>query len=411
MNKNEFLNQSNNFIQWLACRLDAPLSFNHRWVSRHSPIGIKKGEEWTCESLFSAHEGYVWKAKNIRSNADIQKFTETADYLDLISSDLTQALNAPPFNNSEILSLCEEVLKWGKVDKPTIAKTLRNMGTDLGQYLFEVKNYFNNVDDLAEEDFFLDVNGSSYPIELDSGTTKIYSLICDNFVMYDSRVGAALAKLVMDWAESHSTRVPAHLAFPWGKAQTETSKLSSRRNPDPVRNSIFLELNSQKKGVDKRHHRIKFNVYANWLLAELTSRKSRFDQVIPKHRKLRAIESALFMIGYTINDETADRVQKQKISKTVKTTHLTPIATDEIRREVLKYLKENCTGVNNIKFTSSDIRATLTNLKNRQADLTTVCQAINKVSWFEKHGFKVEIIDAPKSKLGRVTYRTARLSS
>jgi len=52
-------------------------------------------------------------------------------------------------------------------------------------------------------------------LRYNAGMTKVYSLLLDHFVIYDSRVAGALAWFAAAWATEHgSRRIPGSLRFP-----------------------------------------------------------------------------------------------------------------------------------------------------------------------------------------------------
>jgi hypothetical protein len=122
-----------------------------------------------------------------------------------------------------------------------------------------------------------------------AGMTKIHSLLLPNFVIYDSRVAAALAWLVRRWAK-RSKNVPAHLRFACMRANTSKEKVKVR-SPDP---SVFR--NFSPSGAARNHHRhAMWNLRANWLIAEALEQVRKKDA--RRSRSSREVEAALFMMG------------------------------------------------------------------------------------------------------------------
>jgi hypothetical protein len=122
---------------------------------------------------------------------------------------------------------------------------------------------------------------------MNSGFTKIYSLLLDDFVIYDSRVGAALCLLVRDYLEEIEVlEIPATLGFAWKDVRGERN---GRREPSKG-HYRFREL-SGRCHIDN-------NVRANWLLKDI-AHKSKFTST---QSPTRALEAALFMIGYSVKE-------------------------------------------------------------------------------------------------------------
>lgn len=277
MNKTEYLSDpfAEKFIHWLSNNLDTG-------VTKHSYINSTQKKLWSCDSIFDAYQKYYWKFPAIpsyRINAG-STFEESKNALKVLQMSLINSIQ-----KNQIEDVCEAtkaVMAWGGVKYKNI-NWLENNKNSLPGILTEVK---------------IALNGNStdaYPINdknlrFNSGMTKIYSLICDKFIIYDSRVAAALGLFINKFcSESSLQKVPDSLAFPHMPA-----KGSHCRNPSN-KNFHFPILRTGS------HHAI-WNLKASWLLdAILThenSRNSGFNQM--GEYKLRALESALFMIGYEI---------------------------------------------------------------------------------------------------------------
>lgn len=118
----------------------------------------------------------------------------------------------------------------------------------------------------------------------------------DDFVIYDGRVGAALGLIVRQFCqESGFRKVPDFLRFAYGNARqgTYTKGEMNRRNPGTAEYKFPQLTNNYQLHTEN-------NLKANWLLKELVESTSSRFSLLPKEIKLRALESALFMIGYDV---------------------------------------------------------------------------------------------------------------
>lgn len=121
-------------------------------------------------------------------------------------------------------------------------------------------------------------------LRFNAGMTKVYALLLDDFIIYDSRVAASLTWLALHWwkdvKNSNSIQLPAALRFgtlpPRGNAR-------GHRNAAP---GIFHEI---KRAQD--HYM--WNVRANWLLSDALSLAGKESQFAT----LREVEAALFQMG------------------------------------------------------------------------------------------------------------------
>ena len=128
---------------------------------------------------------------------------------------------------------------------------------------------------------------------MNAGFTKIYSLLIDDFPMYDGRVGAALGYLVrLHLEERAATSVPEPLRFPWGVAKGYR-RGSATKNRNPSLGALrFTALRG-----DVRLHTWA-NIRAAWLLGELSATGCFGD--LPQSERVFALQSGLFMIGFEI---------------------------------------------------------------------------------------------------------------
>jgi hypothetical protein len=122
-----------------------------------------------------------------------------------------------------------------------------------------------------------------------AGTTKVHSLLLQDWVIYDSRVAAALAWLVYQWS---SRRPPSFLQFGCMRANSVRNK---SRSPDEKMFKYFTASG------DVRNHRVhlKWNLRANWVLSaalNAANRRCGLNEVAP-FASLREVEAALFMVG------------------------------------------------------------------------------------------------------------------
>ena len=110
----------------------------------------------------------------------------------------------------------------------------------------------------------------------------------DGFPIYDGRVGAAMGYLVQQYCtRAGLCQVPAVLCFRWAAAR-------GGHNRNPSMGSLRFP------GLTAANPRTwaECNIRAAWVLGEVC-REGRFGGLV-QHRQLRALEAALFMIGYKL---------------------------------------------------------------------------------------------------------------
>jgi hypothetical protein len=143
--------------------------------------------------------------------------------------------------------------------------------------------------------------GSRYGIRSNAGYSKIYALAFDNFVIFDSRVMATLGLIVVRLLALQGLRnaaAPAGVAF-----------LADNRGQDIARrdpNSNLLGIHGFPLTAGNNHvEHLQWNIRANALMVRSLP-GSHFQTEVNRNpaaypmTPLRALEAALFMIGYDL---------------------------------------------------------------------------------------------------------------
>lgn len=196
MNKKDFLlvRQVSDFVNWLILLIDNPGEYplNHRWRSVNSSFCFNQGEEWQCSSLEDATNNYKWPAKKLDGSM-VFNLPDTQHFLD----DLSHSLRSSVDNGDGVLKAINDILSWGGVkDKKEIARDIRiKLDSDRQRalYLKQVGHKIHQEDFDPMQDTSIKVD--EYLVDSiisDSGTTKVFALLFNEFAIYDSRVGAAL---------------------------------------------------------------------------------------------------------------------------------------------------------------------------------------------------------------------------
>lgn len=273
------------FTDWLAAELASESRFKHEYVDRRSAA------QWSCNSLFDAFAHYRW---NHPGNSRLafnpgQSSLSNGLALAALRKDLAN-ING---NDSHALDAALDVMSWGGVSAGN-ANWLKANKHGLASLLETVQATLDAGDELAP------VLRSKH-LRFNSGMTKVYSLLCKDFVIYDSRVAAALGWLVVKYCQAHSlSKVPQALCFPWAAAKEAANATAPKRRNPGIGNLEF-------KGLRSGAHHARWNLRANWVLtavlAHPAAQGSPFHSVAAPHDPLRALEAALFMIGYDLGDQ------------------------------------------------------------------------------------------------------------
>lgn len=265
MTKQSYLQdvQVSQFIQWMAERIDKPQTFKY--------YHEKNKQDWECSTIFNAYEKYEWNGKDFDT-------TEKEFFIEF-ENNLRNSIEKN--DDTQCKSVCKNILEWGGVQRGNMAKLEKMYEEGLVKYLRKVKEQLT-----AEEPNFSGV-------VMSSGFSKIYSLLLDHFAIYDSRVAAALGYFVQLYCEEmHLSEVP-----------------ESQKVPEPLRFAHCASRGTHRRNPSKglyhfpimqRNKYVMHNLRASWLLQEVVNRPSHRFYQLHEEQRLRALEAALFMIGYEL---------------------------------------------------------------------------------------------------------------
>ena len=158
------------FVAWLRQRVRGEACFQHGYRIPRPP------HDWQCCSLWEAHEGYRWQ------DAD---FKATQETLDCLREEIRAAKKAA--DNCRFVTAALEVLKWGGVSRRNKERLCELQDGALRTFSEAASLLDPARADTARLD---DVH------YMNSGWTKVYALMLNDFPIYDGRVGAAMGYLV-----------------------------------------------------------------------------------------------------------------------------------------------------------------------------------------------------------------------
>ena len=258
------------FLEWAEPLTAGVRPLVQQW---HSP----RWGAWSCETLFGAYQAYHWPFVCILpGDSTVRRgssYRDTAALLDTLSEQLRRSVDES--DPKRFLEAAISVVQWGQVRQNV--RRLRELGDDALPRLTESARRL----DPAEAD--LDSVAGIRP--MNSGFSKIYSLLQDRLPIYDSRVACGLASLVRLFREeTDRAEVPATLRFAIPPSQ-------GRVNRDPSRDGLLFP----RIRTATRYARA--NLMAAWVLDNLSENSPFFEL---GDDRLRALQSAMFMIGYTV---------------------------------------------------------------------------------------------------------------
>ena len=313
MNKQQFIADPSVqlFIDWFISITDD--EFNHRYCvipKGNAPVA----ESWNCTSIYNAFQQYYWpfSYKNLIGNkgetVSGTTFTDSESALHKIKNHLETSISNS--NNQEILNACKMVLDWGGVlSRGRKGKTnedkLIDINTRFGlfNYLREAKNLLNPETASTTDGFEIhDQQNNGSILIMNSGFTKIYSILIKDFIIYDGRVGAGLGLLLSQFKQqSPHTNVDV-LMFAYGNAAKSDKCLNTnmRRNPSVANLSFSNLFQGQTQEIKSIKH-IQNNLKASWLIDEIKKKLPADSGFLGEKNPTRALEAALFMIGNCVN--------------------------------------------------------------------------------------------------------------
>lgn len=278
------------FVQWLGANLDTP-------VLSHCHINRRKGCQWSCTSLYDAYRQYHWPHPDLPAlpRSAGASFAHNAATLGLLGAGLHGALT-PTTDDALARDGCIQVMKWGGVSAGNV-RWLHDNVSGLAKTLIDVGNALNG----ADTDHPLLAPGTG--LRFNAGMTKVYSLLCDDLIIYDSRVAAALGWAVTLFCTLNGlTVLPKELAFPWAPAKSQPGHPNPKRRNPSTSTLVFPRL-----AAGSTHAQA--NLLASWVLEAVlksnAASSSKFVTAVPASERLRALEAALFMIGYDLTPCTA----------------------------------------------------------------------------------------------------------
>lgn len=282
MNRTQYLTKPvvMQFIEWLAVNLNNS-TFSHGYIDRRSR------QPWCCAGLADAFTQYKWSHGPYGTLSKGNTAASNDTILQALKSDLDRALS-PPLNDQSACNVAKEVMTWGGVRNGNVSWLETHKQGLAGQ--------LGSIRDLLDAGDLKSLTAHNKIIRFNAGMTKIYSLIAKDFIIYDSRVAAALGWAVTKFCAGRFSTTPEELAFPWAPAKESPRALNPKRRNPSTGNLIFPRLRQGK-------HHAQWNLKASWILHAVLDNLSEDSKPLNNRgpiAPLRRVEAALFMIGYDL---------------------------------------------------------------------------------------------------------------
>lgn len=294
MNRHGYLSNPyiSEFSEYLTTIFDNA-KFQHSWVSYDKKsTGITRGDRWYCNDLKDAIVNYYWPSTNPETGHRFNSLQETESLLGDYSVRLKQSLELNSIEAAR--DVVYKILKWGGVaDRKHVAAKFKDPQFDLLSYLLKVSKTCQ-LDAVDLSDFG---NDKEKWLIVDSGTTKVFSLLIPGFAMLDSRVGCALGIIASRYWQSTGRPIhalPEILRFMWGG--------EDNRNPNPNAQGIAV---FRKLSNDGNVRAIQ-NFQVSWLLGDVAEKLQSHNFFIGKQvsQIVRELEAGLFVVGYGVEQSS-----------------------------------------------------------------------------------------------------------
>jgi hypothetical protein len=282
MNKKKYLKEPDvkDFVEWFARAID-DRTITHSYMRPHAPLLSLNG-------LPDALKRYDWPFKlalpGARTVTTGSTYRENSEALGLLQQGLTAGLSDRKADVA--LSWSIAVMEWGGVRNGNVAWLTAN-----------AKGLTTSIKSAAQTldrgDDSLAVLGPKIP-RFNSGMSKIYSLVASDWIIYDSRVAAALSWFVAYWCiQTKQKSVPDLLRFPCMRPKEGATKWKSR---NPSCGALHFPWMGSRPAVFAS-----WNMRASWIVGDAIKRSANQSTYRKSSSPARALEAALFMWGYDLS--------------------------------------------------------------------------------------------------------------
>lgn len=281
------------FVEWFANAIDDK-TIKHQYQQPY-------GRGLSLNGLPDALKRYDWRFKLALPGSSTVKtgssFTDNSKALTALQKGLTSGVNA--HNDLATLSWSIAVMEWGGVRHGNVAWLTSN-GKGLAKYIDSAAKTLNRGDDSLAD------LGKAIS-RFNSGMSKVYSLVANDWVIYDSRVAAALSWFVALWCvQTNRTSVPNGICFPCMRPKEGSNKWKSR---NPSCGNFHFPWMSTRKGMFAH-----WNMRASWIIGAAVALSGKHSTFGTARNPSRALEAALFMWGYDLSSSPVCTESAKKTS-------------------------------------------------------------------------------------------------
>ncbi len=244
------------------------------WGLRHSYAGKRgSGSRFQCSTLYEAYGQYRWPDDRRWESAD-----QTMDRFDGYRRRFNEiGAISTPADRQAFYDIAHEIARWGGINRLRVDSYGNWGGMTPAKFRGHIDEIKRKLDPAkADTD---DLPGS---LRMGSGFSKIYAALILGLPIYDSRVGCAHTCLVRLYCRDAALSItPTFLNLgmpePYGNKEGRCKQTISR---------------------EQSQEYAKANLQFAWLMQALVADPGDFENVL-ESRRVDALQSALFMLGYT----------------------------------------------------------------------------------------------------------------
>lgn len=279
MDRSQFLSDPDvqGFLKWAGQFVRGDRKLHHHWTD-------SRGNKFECGNLYEAFDRYYWKGKATLNCQlyEVRCFDKTVALFDLFKEEFRKCRALATQNDQQRFINCSNaILDWGDIKNLKKLQAWQQLGVT------DFRTRIESAIRLLSPDSAVIEKGRFTKLDMGAGYSKIYAMLMDDFPMYDSRTACALTSLIVKYCEENGMqRVPEtlQLGVPRPQGNVNYRIPASRYN--------IRSIDSGQKSAYASA-----NVKAAWLLGNLALCEGQF-KTQPPGRRVLALQSALFMVGY-----------------------------------------------------------------------------------------------------------------
>ena len=263
MNRDAYLSQRDvaGFVEWAGHLVRGEWGLEHSWKGNGPPF--------RCRTLYEAFQAYLWP-----NRVDGDRFGDTTRKFDRFRQALNSALPiVTEADRNHFIVNARAVARWGGI-RLSLKDWADMSPPRLQAFIDDVRSKLDPA--------VADTSDLRVVRYMSSGYSKIYAALIPGFPIYDSRVACALLCLVRLYRRDVGIDADVLPRLELGIPAWRATLAERCRSPQIYASAKYAKANLQ---------------FA-WLMQGLTADPGEFAQIPAAHR-VDALQSALFMLGYT----------------------------------------------------------------------------------------------------------------